>query len=133
MEITVTFPGGKRVDAQIRDHVVHTDQPVLGGGEDAAPAPYELFLASLATCAGIFVLGFCQSRDLPHEGIRLTQHHTFDPSSHGLVDARVEIHVPPTFPEKYREALVRVASKCSVKRTFEAPPNFTIATVVDEG
>jgi hypothetical protein len=62
MDITIRFPGGKRVDAHLGTHVVHTDQPIAGGGEDSAPAPFDLFLASLATCAGIYVLGFCQAR-----------------------------------------------------------------------
>ena len=62
-EIQITLPGGRRVDAQVRGHIVHTDQPVTNGGEDAAPSPFELFLASIGTCAGIFVQGFCAKEE----------------------------------------------------------------------
>jgi ribosomal protein S12 methylthiotransferase accessory factor len=80
--IQVSFPGGKRVDAQVGAFTIRTDQPTEGGGEGSAPAPYDLFLASLATCAGIYVLGFCQARGIPTDGLALTQRHELDPDTH---------------------------------------------------
>lgn len=128
-EIIVTLAGRKRIDAQVGQHVVHTDQPAAGGGEDAAPTPFQLFLASLGTCAGIFVAGFCQKRELPTEGIRIVEriHHAEDGS---LAGVDLDIEVPASFPEKYREALVRVADQCSVKRAIQNPPAFAVRTVV---
>jgi putative redox protein len=128
-QIVVTFPGGKRVDARIGDHVVRTDQPVAGGGEDSAPTPFALFAASMATCAGIFVVGFCQKRGLPTDGIRVVErlHHGDDGA---LAGVDLDIEVPATFPEKYRDALVRVADQCSVKRAIQAQPRFQVRTVV---
>ncbi len=128
-QIVVTFPGGKRVDAQVGAHVVHTDQPVQGGGEDSAPTPFALFAASMATCAGIFVVGFCQKRGLPTEGIRVVErlHHGEDGA---LAGVDLDIEVPASFPEKYRDALVRVADQCSVKRAIQAQPRFEVRTVV---
>lgn len=132
LELTITFPGGKKVDAAVRQHVIATDQSTFGGGEDSAPAPYELFLASMGTCAGIYVLGFCQSRGLPTEGIKLVQRHEFDPATRGLATVGLDIVVPPEFPERYRDALVRVAGQCAVKKTLENPPQFDIQTVVSD-
>jgi ribosomal protein S12 methylthiotransferase accessory factor len=129
-EIRVTLPGRRRVDAQVGRHVVHTDQPVDGGGEDAAPSPYQLFLASLATCAGIFVQGFCAKRELPTEGIGLVLRTENDPEGGALARVSIDIEVPPSFPEKYREALVRVVDGCSVKRAIQAQPAFETRTVV---
>jgi ribosomal protein S12 methylthiotransferase accessory factor len=128
VEIVVTLPGGKRVDAQVGRHVVRTDQPVEGGGEDSAPSPFQLFLASIGTCAGIFVAGFCQKRGLPIEGIRIVErlHHGEDGSLSGV---DLDIEVPPGFPEKYRDALVRVADQCSVKRAIQTQPRFAVRTV----
>lgn len=127
-EIIVTFPGGRRVDAQVGRHVVHTDQPEGGGGEDSAPSPFELFLASLGTCAGIFVQGFCAKRGLPVDGIRIVEHPAFGPDG-VLTSVALDIELPASFPEKYREALVRVAEQCSVKRAIAAQPVFTVRTV----
>ncbi len=128
-EIVVTFPGGKRVDAQVGGHLVRTDQPASGGGEDTAPTPYALFAASMGTCAGIFVVGFCQKRGLPTEGIRIVERlHSAEDGSLAGVD--LDLVVPASFPEKYREALVRVADQCSVKRAIQAQPRFQVRTVV---
>ncbi|HOC42595.1 MAG TPA: OsmC family protein [Thermoanaerobaculales bacterium] len=128
-EITVSFPGGKRVDAAFDGFVVATDQPVAEGGEGAAPPPFDLFLASLATCAGIYVLRFCQLRGIPADGVRLVQRLEWE-SEKKLASVAIRIEVPPHFPEKYREALVRAASQCAVKKAIESPPQFVIETVV---
>ena len=122
-EILVTLPGQRRIDATVRGHTVHTDQPTTNGGEDTAPSPFELFLASLGTCAGIFVQGFCAKRGIPFERIQLTLRH--ESGADGVL-SRVElrIRVPVDFPENYRDALVRVAEQCSVKRAIEAKPVF---------
>ena len=130
MDMTITFPGGTRVDAQVGQHVVRTDQPVRGGGENSAPTPFSLFLASIGTCAGIYVLGFCAQRGLPTDGIRILQRVEPNPST-GLVDkVALDIQVPPEFPAKYHEALVRAADQCAVKKHLETPPRFEVRTVV---
>lgn len=126
MDIDVTFPGGKRVDAQVGSYTVHADQPPELGGEASAPAPYDLFLASLATCAGIYALGFCQARSLPTEGLRLRQHVEFDPGTHLATAVRLEVTPPEGFPEKYRPALERAVTSCKVKKTLAAPPTLTV-------
>jgi putative redox protein len=128
-ELVVTLPGGKRVDTQIGRHVIRTDQPVAAGGEDGAPAPFDLFLASIGTCAGIYVAGFCQKRGLPTEGIRLVQRNHLDPETRVLARVEIDIEVPPSFPEKYRDALVRVADQCAVKKAIQAQPVFDVRTV----
>ncbi|MBW2050564.1 MAG: osmotically inducible protein OsmC, partial [Deltaproteobacteria bacterium] len=51
--VEVSFPGGKRVDAQIGGFTIKTDQSRDNGGDESAPEPFQLFLASIATCAGI--------------------------------------------------------------------------------
>lgn len=128
-EIVVTFPGGKRVDAQLAEHVIRTDQPRSNGGDDTAPAPFSLFLASIATCAGIYVLSFCKNRELPTEGIRVVQRQRFDPGTGALAEVDLDIEVPAAFPAKYHEALVRVADQCAVKKAIAAQPKFSVRTV----
>lgn len=129
-ELVVTLPGGKKVDARIGEHVVRTDQPLSNGGEDSAPSPFNLFLAAIGTCAGIYVAGFCQRRGLPTEGIRLRQRSHLDPETGVLARVEIDVEVPPGFPEKYREALVRVADQCAVKKAIQAQPVFEVRTVV---
>jgi putative redox protein len=130
MEMKIVFSGNKKVDALFDGFRVSTDQPARGGGDGSAPAPFDLFLASLGTCAGIYVLGFCQQRGLPTEGIELTQRAHFDPAKRMIGRVEIEIQVPPTFPEKYHDALVHTASLCAVKKHIQDPPEFSINTVV---
>jgi putative redox protein len=128
-ELVVTLPGGKKVDAHLGGHVVRTDQPVSNGGEDSAPSPFNLFLAAIGTCAGIYVAGFCQKRGLPTEGIRLVQRSHLDPETGALARVEIDIELPSGFPEKYRDALVRVADQCAVKKAIQAQPVFDVKTV----
>ncbi len=129
MEMIIDFPGGARVDAHAGQFVIKTDQPIQGGGEDSAPAPFTLFLASIGTCAGIYVLGFCRQRNLPTEGIRIIQKANYLQT--GMVDSiDLEIQVPPEFPAKYYDALIRSADQCKVKQHLEHPPRFNVYTQV---
>ena len=129
-QMTVSFPGGKRVTAAWDTFEVITDQSEKNGGDGSAPEPFDLFLASLATCAGIYVLGFCQKRNIPHDGVKLSQSWERDEKSRALTSIRIDIQVPPDFPEKYHSALVRAASQCAVKKTIESPPEFHVETRV---
>ncbi len=132
MEMTVTFPGGARVDARLGSHIIRTDQPVRGGGNDSAPAPFSLFLASIGTCAGIYVLGFCNKRGVSTDGIQIVQRMVPDMRTGLIGRIELDIKVPPEFPEKYHEALVRAASQCAVKKHLEDPPEFDVRAVVSE-
>ena len=132
MDIRVTFPGGKRVDAQLGQHVIHTDQPREGGGEDSAAAPFDLFLASLATCAGIYVVGFCQARGIPTDGVELSQHHDYDAQGK-LARVELQLTLPATFPEKYRSAVANAAANCKVKKLLAAPPEILVVSKVASG
>ena len=128
MEMVIDFPGGARVDAHFGPYAVYTDQPPMGGGTGSTPTPFATFLASLGTCAGIYVLGFCQQRGLPTEGIRIIQRMKSSPFTGMVEQVDLEIQVPPEFPEKYRPALIRAADLCAVKKHFENPPKFEIFT-----
>lgn len=133
MEMIIDFPGGARVDTHFGGFTVKTDQPPQGGGEGSAPTPFAVFLASVGACAGIYVLGFCKQRGLPTDGIRIVQRMHSSPMKMGLIDTiELSIQVPPSFPEKYHEALVRSADQCLVKRHFDAPPKFDIYAEVVE-
>lgn len=130
MEYTITFPGGMRVDAHFAGLHVATDQSVKGGGEGSAPTPFMTFLASLGTCVGYYVLHFCRSRDIPTDGIRVTQNTVVNPETKMVEQVSIDIHVPPTFPEKYHAALIRSADQCTVKKHLEHPPVITTRAVV---
>lgn len=122
------MPGRRRVEAQVRGHVVRTDQPEKSGGEDSAPSPFELFLASIGTCAGVYVQGFCARRDIPTDGIRIVTEPLFDVTG-ALTDVTVRAELPADFPQKYERAIRSVIDQCSVKRALGSPPRFHLETV----
>jgi len=128
MEMLIDFPGGARVDAHFNQFTVKTDQPPQGGGQGSAPTPFATFLASLGTCAGIYVLGFCRQRGIPTDGIRLLQRMESDPQTGLISRVSLDIQLPPAFPEKYREAVIRSAEQCAVKKHFEHPPVIDVST-----
>lgn len=122
----INFPGGKKVNARWHGFEIATDQPAEGGGEGAAPTPFDLFLASLGTCAGIFALGFIQSRGLSAEGLGITLSFERDEKTHLLTKAYFKIKLPKDFPAKYTAAVIKAAEQCLVKRTMDSPPAFEI-------
>jgi putative redox protein len=124
----VTFDGGKVITAHINGHVIRTDQPLDNGGGNTAPAPFELFLASIGTCAGIYVKSFCDRRQIPAEGIKIIQTTEFDEIKKVPGAISIDIQLPAGFPEKYREAVVSAAELCLVKKTISSQPEFKVKT-----
>jgi len=124
MEMIIDFPGGSRVDAHFGNFTIPTDQPPVA----SAPTPFATFLSSIGTCAGIYVLGFCQQRNIPTEGIQIVQRINSNPLTHMVDKIDLEIQVPNNFPDKYRDSLIRSAELCAVKKHLENPPTFDITT-----
>jgi putative redox protein len=124
MDMEIFFPGNKRVHARYKGFVIETDQPSTGGGDESAPAPFDLFLASIGTCAGIYVLSFLEQRGLPTEGAGIVLRQERDPETKLVSKIVLEIKVPPAFPEKYRDAVIRAAEQCAVRRHLDSPPAF---------
>ena len=125
--ILVSFPGGLRVDAQVGAHIIRTDQPTSGGGAGEAPAPYDLFLASIATCAGIYALGYCRARNLSTEGLSLSQSVLeHDPATKLPTRIALALTLPEGFPEHHRPAILRAINGCKVKKTIAQGLTFEV-------
>jgi len=120
MSMKIVFPGGKRVDAHYKGFTVSTDQPLEAGGANAAPSPFDLFLMSLGTCAGYFVLAFCEKRELPTDGISLALNAVRDAGGHKIARIEIAISLPERFPAEYVDACARAADQCAVKGYLSA-------------
>jgi putative redox protein len=125
-EMKVTFPGGKRVDAEYKGFVIETDQPVYAGGEGKAPARFDLFLASIATCSGLYVLAFCQNRNIPLDGASVVMRMHKSEQTKMIEKIDIELWLPPGFPKKYEKAVIRSVNMCSVKAHIVDAPAFEI-------
>jgi len=112
----IYFDGNKRVNALVNGFTVKTDQAPQSGGEGTAPEPFTLFLASLGTCAGIYVKSFCDQRGISSEGVRLYQSVEYDHARRMIGKVALNIVVPEGFPDKYHDAVISTASLCAVKK-----------------
>ena len=127
-DMEVTLDGGKVVTAHINGKTIRTDQSVRNGGGGTAPEPFELFLASVGTCAGVYVKSFCDQRGIPADGIKIIQSVVFDPEKRVPSSIKLDIQLPAEFPEKYRAAVVNAAELCLVKKTINNSPVFEVIT-----
>jgi len=125
----IRFAGGLEVEAVHGGFTISTDQPVVQGGRGSAPTPFDLFLASIGTCAGLYALRFCEQRNLDPEGLALELTTVKNADGKRVAEIRIEITLPPSFPDKYREAILRAVDQCKVKRHILEPPRFQVTTV----
>jgi putative redox protein len=128
MEMMIDFPGGSRVDAHFGPFTVATDQPP----SSTAPSPFDVFLSSIGTCAGIYVLGFCMKHGLSVEGIKILEKIHANPASGMVEKIDIEIQVPPSFPKEHYASLIRSAELCKVKKHLAQPPSFDVYTKINE-
>lgn len=118
----------QKVTAKYKGFEVLTDQPEKAGGNNEAASPFDLFLISIGTCAGWYVKSFCQKRNISEEGIRVSQKHHFNTDKRMIDRIDIIIHLPETFPDKYKEAVVKTAGQCTVKKHVLDAPEFQILT-----
>lgn len=126
----ITFDGGKVITAHINGFEIKTDQPVEGGGGNTAPSPFEMFMASIGTCAGIYVKSFCDNRNIPAAKIKIIQSAEYDKETGLPTNIDLDIQLPADFPEKYISSVINVAELCKVKKTIMSQPKFKISTSV---
>jgi ribosomal protein S12 methylthiotransferase accessory factor len=125
----ITFPGGVAVEAHLGGTTIRTDQPETQGGGGTAPSPFDLFLASIGACAGYYALRFCQERKIPSDGLGISMTWERSPATKLIATIRIEMTLPPGFPEKYRAAIVRAADQCTVKKHLSEAPAIEVVAV----
>lgn len=126
MDMKISFPGGHKVNASFDGFVVHTDQPIFDGGNGSAPDPFSLFLSSIGTCTGIYVLRFCKQRNIPTEKLSLKLTAIRNKNNH-VESIKIIILANENFPEKYKDAVLKAANLCTVKRHLEQPPSIHLS------
>jgi len=126
----ITFLAGESYEVAMRGHRVLVDQPVEAGGEDAAPTPTELFVASLATCVAFYAGRYLTSHGYSRDGLAVSA--SFDMATDRparVSDIRLAVRVPADLPAARRPALSAVISHCTVHNTLTSPPAVAIDLV----
>ncbi|HUR51783.1 MAG TPA: OsmC family protein [Mycobacteriales bacterium] len=125
--LSVAHEGGDHFTVAVRGHVLHVDQPVEDHGEDLGPTPVDLLVAGLASCIAHYARRYLRRHDLATAGLRVdaTWETVQSPSRVGWV--AVSITLPDGFPAERREALLAVASHCTVHNSLTQAPDVTVA------
>ena len=126
MDMVVNFAGGRKIYASYKGFTIKTDQPESSGGGGTAPAPFDLFLSSIGTCVGFYVVRFCQERDISTDNINVVLKKERNSDTGMIGKISLDINLPEGFPEKYRKAVIAAADTCAVKKHIINPPAFDI-------
>ena len=127
--VRVDYETGDRFRIAVRQHTVTVDQPASDGGEDSAPTPTELFVASLASCVAFYARRFAARHGIPTEGLAVTA--DFGMASHPsrVREVTLKIEVPGHLAPAQEAALLAVAAHCTVHNTLLQPPAVRIDLV----
>jgi uncharacterized OsmC-like protein len=122
----VDHRGGDKFDIVMGDHVVRVDQPEHAHGEDTGPTPTELFIAGLASCVAFYARRYLRRHQLPEEGLAVEVSYRMadKPARVGAIDLRIQ--APDGLPPERRDALLAVASHCTVHNSITTPPEITV-------
>ena len=129
MEIKVNFLDKLRLEAKFDDFTVIADQPIRYKGDGSAPGPFDYFLASSALCAAYFVKLYCSTRNIPTEGIRLSQNNIVDPDNRYQQIFKIQVELPADISAIDRQGILRSIERCTVKKVVQAGPEFVIEEV----
>ena len=127
MIMKISYPGGKKVNAEFDGFIIKTDQPKNFGGDGTAPGPFSIFLSSIGTCAGFYVLRFCQERNIPIDNIKLILKTNKNNKTDMIEKIFININLPTTFPDNYKKAVIKAVNLCAVKKHLEKPPTFEVS------
>jgi putative redox protein len=122
MDLEITLSDRSVVIARYGGYEIRTDQPIQGGGDGSAPSPFDLFIASIGACAGVYVQSYCHQRGISTQGITILEHAQRDPSTHMVTKIEITVKVPADFPMQHAQAIIRSANLCTVKKHLEKPP-----------
>lgn len=128
MYMEIILAEKQQVIVNYKGFEILTDQPVKAGGDNAAPSPFDFFLISIGACAGWYVKSFCQQRNLSEEGIKVMMKTHRNPEKRMIDNIEIDINLPHDFPDKYRDAVIKAAGACTVKKHIADAPEFSIVT-----
>jgi putative redox protein len=125
--IDVRHVDGDAYAISARGHPILVDQPVADGGQDMGQTPTELLVAALASCVAFYVGRYLIRHGLDRSGLAVTGEFSMAvgrPARVGMI--RLRITVPGGVPPLRRDALLAVASHCTVHNTLRQQPDVSI-------
>ena len=126
--IEVKYLGGKKFLAQNRGHAITIDLPVTSGGKDEGVTPPELFIDSIASCVGVYVVAYCNSAGLNTEGLSIKVDWEKETSRkpYYIKKIDIKINLPNAEVGLRKEALLKIAHFCMIHETLKKQPEVNI-------
>jgi len=125
--VDVTPRAGESYEAVVRGHRIVVDQPADSGGDDSAPTPVELFVASLAACVAYYAGRYLTRHGYSRHGLAVSAVFAMATDRPARVSGiRLTVQVPAGLPAERRPALLAVARHCTVHNTLLSAPAVTI-------
>lgn len=129
--ISVAAVERDRLRVTVRGHELYTDQPVQDGGEDTAPTPTELFVASLGACVCFYAERFLRRQGLSTEGLKVFCDYSWGEKPHRVGSVHMVVEAPGLSDTK-KEAFTRVIEHCTVHNSLHTPPDVNIVVATTE-
>ena len=124
-KLTVNYLEGRSFEASVRNHKFRIALPLTARGKDTGPTPPELFIASLASCVGMYLVFYCEKAKLDPAGIKIETN--YEKTADRIVKISVEFSLPSAQSEKERREALIWAEKCLIHNTINHKPEIKIS------
>ena len=116
-------------------HHLVADEPVVYGGRDEGPGPYDYLLVALGVCTSMTVGLYARKKEMPLEDITVSLRHSRIhakdcedcETKEGMLD-RIEVQVELTgaLTAEQHARLMAIGAKCPVHRTLKSEINIQL-------
>jgi putative redox protein len=119
-------------EIEIGSHRLKGDEPLVFGGTDTGPSPYDFLLAALGTCTSMTISLYARRKGWPLENVTVSLHHSKIHATDcaecetkvGRIDRiEREIQLTGALTNEQRAKLMEIADRCPVHQTLTSEIN----------
>ena len=125
-ELKIDYLGGIGFQAKARGHAMTIDLAKEKGGLDQGMNPPEVFIASLGSCIGVYVVRYCQNAGLNTEGLNIAMAWKLSDDKHKISEINIGISLPNAEVGKREKAIMEVARHCLIHNTILGQPRIQV-------
>ena len=123
----IEYKGGLKFEINSGGHIIISDQPKENGGNNEGATPGELFVASLASCIGFYVVSYCKNAGIDASGLKITADYDHAPDKPARIGTiTIDVDLPAKVEDNRKPALMNAAKHCFIHNTIDNPPKIEI-------